>query len=74
MKKTINVKFNFGDSVVLKTDPSTPRLISGIMIRPMPNRGVFVTYGLARGEGESWHNDCEIMNLGRTFKIKGYMG
>lgn len=70
----INPKFNFGDSVILKTDPGTPRQISGMMLRPLPQRGVFITYGVARGDEESWHNDCEIATTGKAFIIKGFKG
>lgn len=68
----INPKFNFGEYVILKTDPGTPRQISGMMIRPLPQRGVFITYGVARGDEESWHNDCEISRIGSNFKVKGF--
>jgi hypothetical protein len=72
MKKTINISFNFGQTVVLKTDPSTPRVISGMIIRPLPQKGVFITYGLAKGDEETWHNDCEIATMRNIFKVKGF--
>ena len=70
----INPKFKFGDQVVLRTDQTTLRQVSGMMIRPLPGRGVFITYGIAKGEEETWHNDCEIMLSGSGFKVKGFKG
>ena len=72
MKKIINISYNFGQTVVLRTDPSTPRVVSGMMIRPLPQKGVFITYGLAKGEEETWHNDCEIEPYGKAFTVKGF--
>jgi hypothetical protein len=74
MDMKINPKFKFGDQVVLKTDQTTLRQVSGMMIRPLPNRGVFITYGIARGNEETWHNDCELMHITSNFKVKGFKG
>ena len=68
----ITPKFNFGDYVTLRTDPGTPRQISGMMIRPLPRRGVFITYGVANGDEESWHTDCEILPARSHFKVRGF--
>ena len=55
MKRTINIRFAEGDRVVLKTDRDHTRVINGYMIR-----GRHVTYGVAYGENETWHQECEI--------------
>jgi ribosomal protein S10 len=73
MKKTFTARFNWGEAVVLKTDPTTIRQISGMMLRPLPDKKkVFVTYGLIKGEEETWHNEFEIATYGQQFKVKGF--
>ena len=68
MKKTINVKFNYEDKVVLKTQPEVVRIISGYLIRPKN-----ITYGLACGEEETWHQEIEIETANsKVFKVKGF--
>lgn len=66
MRKTISVKFNWGDEVRLKTDPDAIRLITGITVRPSGK-----IYELAKGETTSWHQDIEIESV-RKIKVKGF--
>lgn len=66
MKKTINIDFCEGDIVVLKTDPDTTRVVSGYLVRQKN-----VTYGLARGDEESWHQASEILKT-KVFVVKGF--
>jgi len=65
--KKFKTEFSFGDSVVLKTDPGTVRIVNGFLLRPGN-----VTIGLACGENESWHQPGEIMKLQGVFKVKGF--
>ena len=55
MKKTIDIKFTWGDSVILKTDPSQKRIVTGIIVRPSGKM-----YELANGLESSWHQEVEI--------------
>jgi len=57
MRKTITVKFNFGDNVLLKTERSVGRIVTGIITRPGGQM-----YELASGLESSWHHDVEIEN------------
>lgn len=68
MRKTFTVKFNLGESVVLRTSPDKVRIVSGLLIRPRN-----ITYGLACGEEESFHQDIEIESVSaKIFKVKGF--
>jgi hypothetical protein len=55
MRKSITIKFDFGDPVALKTDPFTERVITGIVLRPSGKM-----YELANGIDTSWHQDVEV--------------
>jgi len=70
MTKRISIKFEWGQTVVLRTNPTTPRVITGIMLRSLRN----ITYGLASGENETWHQETEIMSCGQPFRVKGFKG
>ena len=68
MRKTFTVKFDLGESVVLRTSPDKVRIVSGLLIRPRN-----VTYGLACGEEESFHQAIEIESVStKIFKVKGF--
>ena len=66
MRKTITLKFNFGDEVKLKTDPEKTRIITGITLRTTGK-----LYELAWGEATSWHQDIEIERACKM-KVKGF--
>ena len=68
MRKVIHTKFDFGETVVLKTEPEIKRLISGFLIRQKS-----ITYGVVKGEDESWHSEIELMSCGKPFKVKGFV-
>jgi len=68
MRKTFTVKFDLGENVVLKTSPDKVRIVSGLLIRSRN-----ITYGLACGEEESFHQDIEIESVSaKIFKVKGF--
>lgn len=53
----IDVKYEFGQTVFLKTDEDQKgRMVTCVQIGP----GNIVTYQLSCGTGESWHFDFEI--------------
>jgi hypothetical protein len=55
MKKTITIKFNFGDHVELKTDAGVKRIVTGIILRPSGKM-----YELAKDLDTTWHQEVEI--------------
>jgi hypothetical protein len=55
MRKSITLKFTFGQVVALKTDLFTERVVTGIILRPSGKM-----YELANGIDTSWHQDVEI--------------
>ena len=55
IKKTIQIAFNFGDEVELKTEPGVKRVVTGIILRPSGKM-----YEMAIGMETSWHQDVEI--------------
>lgn len=56
MAKTIEIKYQLGDHVFLKTDrEQLPRIVTGICYR---TNGV--SYNLATGTSDTWHYDVEI--------------
>ena len=67
MKKVINISFDFNESIVLKTDPGNVRQISAWLVRPGN-----ITYGVVKGEDESWHDESQIEHLQRPFRVKGF--
>ena len=62
----IEVKYKYGEEVILRTDPGTIRVVSGYLLRPGT-----IQYGLVSGENETWHQEMEIRKLG-LFKVKGF--
>lgn len=69
MRKVISVAFREGESVYLKAAPETVRIISGYLVRQKS-----VTYGLAGGEEETWHQEVEIEKLPGKVVVKGFKG
>jgi len=52
----INTKFDFGDTVYLKTDPDQlERIVTGFSVKPNS-----LCYSLCHSTTESWHWDFEI--------------
>lgn len=68
MKKSFTTEFNFGQEVVLKTEPGTIRMVSGFLLRPGS-----IVIGLVCGENESWHQMNEVRAI-NEFKVKGFRG
>ena len=69
MIKKFKTEFQFGETVFLRTQPDTLRVVSGFLLRPGN-----VTIGLACGESESWHQMNEVAPMHRTVKVKGFKG
>lgn len=56
MAMIIDNKYEFGQTVYLKTDPDQlPRIVTRFQVTPM---GVF--YGLCSGTNDTWHYEMEI--------------
>ena len=55
IKKTFQVKFNFGEEVELKTDVGIKRVITGYILRPSGKM-----YEVAKELETSWHQEVEI--------------
>ena len=55
MKKSYTCKFGFGEEVRLKTDLSSMRIVTGIVLRPSGKM-----YEIARELETSWHQEVEI--------------
>ena len=69
VKKSFKTEFNFGQEVVLKTDPGVIRIVNGFLLRPGN-----VTIGLAYGQEETWHQMNEVVMMKGNFKVKGFKG
>ena len=69
IRKTIMVAFREGEQVYLKAAPETVRIVSGYLVRQKS-----VTYGLAKEDEETWHQECEIARLRGNVVIKGFKG
>ena len=69
MRKVISIAFREGESVYLKVSTEVPRVISGYLVRQKS-----VTYGLAKEDEETWHQECEIARLKGNVVIKGFKG
>ena len=69
MRKVISVAFREGDQVYLKATPEKTFVISGYLVRQKS-----VTYGLAKEDDETWHQECEIARLKGNVVIKGFKG
>ncbi len=68
MRKTFCTSFDFGQKVILKTDPGNIRIVTGFMIRK-DSRPVI---GLAQGTEETWHQMDEVAEALYNFKVKGF--
>ena len=66
-KKTISIKFDFGDSVDLKTEPEFKRIVTGIIIRPSGKM-----YETAIGVETSWHQEVELEKFPDNKTITGF--
>jgi len=69
MRKVISVAFREGESVYLKAAPETVRIVSGYLVRQKS-----VTYGLAKEDEETWHQEVEIEKLPGKVVVKGFKG
>ena len=67
MRKVISVAFREGESVYLKAAPETVRIISGYLVRQKS-----ITYGLAKEDEETWHQEVEIEKLPGKVVVKGF--
>ena len=67
MRKVISVAFREGESVYLKAAPETVRIVSGYLVRQKS-----VTYGLAKEDEETWHQECEIERPRGNVVIRGF--
>lgn len=67
MRKTISLKFNYGDGVALKTEPDLKRIITGIILRPGGKM-----YEAAIGMDTSWHQEVEIQKFQEPRKVGGF--
>lgn len=73
MKRVINVKFDLGETVRLKTDPNETRIVVGYLIRSAGGKRLnYVTYGLAKGCDETWHQESEIAEKKGPVVIRGF--
>ena len=61
--------FREGEMVYLKAAPEIMRVVSGYLVRQKS-----VTYGLAKEDEETWHQECEIARLRGNVVIKGFRG
>lgn len=68
MKKTINVVFDYGDEVILKTDPDIRRITTGYVVRKSG-----VVYELAAGTEVSYHNGVEIEKTKTSNVVAGFL-
>ena len=69
MRKVISVAFREGESVYLKVSPDVMRVVSGYLVRQKS-----VTYGLAKEDEETWHQECEIERIKGAVVVKGFKG
>ena len=69
VKKSFKTDFNFGEEVVLKTEPGTIRIVSGFLLRPGN-----IVIGLVCGENETWHQMNEVVMMKGNFKVKEFKG
>ena len=67
MRKVISVAFRAVESVYLKAAPETVRIISGYLVRQKS-----VTYGLAKEDEETWHQEGEIERVKGKVVVKGF--
>ena len=68
MRKTISIKFGWGDIVILRTEPEIKRIVTGVIIRPSGKM-----YELVNGVESSWHQEVEIERMPEKAKpVKGF--
>lgn len=65
MRKSFTTKYDYGDKVYLKTEPSKIRVVTGFLVRPHS-----VIYGITN-EDESWHS-AEELEPEKIVKVKGF--
>ena len=63
MRKTFQVKWDFGTEVALKTDMNTKRIVTGFIVRPSGKM-----YEVARELETSWHQEVEIEKFPQSKK------
>ncbi len=68
MRKSFTTKFSIGEAVVLRTEPETKRIVTGLVLRQSGKM-----YELATGVESSWHQEIEIERMPEKAKpIKGF--
>ena len=68
MRKTVSLKFNLGDMVILKTEPEIKRIVTGLVLRQGGKM-----YELVNGVESSWHQEVEIERAPERAKpVKGF--
>jgi hypothetical protein len=68
MRKTVTLKFEAGDMVILRTEPEIKRIVTGVIIRPSGKM-----YELVSGVESSWHQEVEIESAPEKARpIKGF--
>lgn len=68
MRKSFRTDFEFGQKVILKTDPANVRVVTGFMIR----KDCRPVIGLGCGTEETWHQMDEVTGALQSFKVKGF--
>lgn len=68
MKKSFSTEFDYGQKVILKTDPANVRIVTGFMLR----KDCKPVIGLAAGTEETWHQMDEVSNAFKNFRVKGF--
>ena len=66
MRKTVTIRFDFGEEVRLKTDPEKMRVVTRIILTSHDKQ-----YELASEETTSWHFEGEIEPI-KVIKVKGF--
>lgn len=69
MRKSFNTRFDYGDPVVLNSDPDVIRIVTGYLVR----KGSLMI-GLTLRDDESFHLDADIKTVQKPFKVKGFKG
>lgn len=65
--KTLQVAYDWGDKVQLKTDTELTRIVTGYIIRPSGTK-----YELASGLDVTWHEEVEIEVCPEKKAISGF--
>jgi hypothetical protein len=66
MRKSFTAKYNYGDQVYLKTEPTKIRVITSYLLR---QRSVY--YGSTNNDEEIWKSADELEPV-KSFKVKGF--